>query len=113
MTTARITSCVPMSGASLDHGRGSVSDDLGHGLTQLGRVEPHHHHGVGPHRASVLNHAVDRVAASVLDQAGVLDDLATSERPQAGHDVSTEAPAAHHDPEDLAESLFDVVARRP
>src|SRR5450759_705284 len=112
---ARITSWAigpNISGAPLDQRRRAVGDNLGHGLAYLRGVESHHHNSVRAHRPRVLDHAIHRVAARVLDEARVLDDLATAERAQAGHDVSAEAPAAHHNAEHLAKGLLHLVAGR-
>src|SRR6202030_601658 len=102
ITTARITSC-SISGAPLDHCRRPVSDYLGHRLAHLRGVKAHHHDRVGAHCPGVLDHAIDRVPASVLNQASVFDDLTAAQGPQPRHDVSTEPSAAHDDAEHLAE----------
>src|SRR5580692_6083764 len=50
----------------LDHGGGAVGDDLAHGLTDLGRIEAHHHDGVRAHDGGVVHHPVDGAAPCVL-----------------------------------------------
>src|SRR5450759_2551505 len=113
ITIARITSWASgpnISGAPLDDCGRAIGDHLSHRLAHLRRVESHHHDRVRTHRPSVLDHAVHRVATGVLDEARVLDDLATAESPQPGHDVSAEAPAAHDDAEHLAKGLLHLVA---
>src|SRR6266446_10132872 len=98
------------SGALLNDRRGPIRDDFRHRLTKLRGVEAHHDDRIGAHGARVLDHAVNRVAACVLDEARVLDDLAAPDRPQAGHDVAAQAAAAHNDPEHLPQSLLYLVA---
>src|SRR5512141_2504670 len=66
-----------------DHGR-AVRDDLGHRLGELAAVEAHRDDGVAAHERRVLDHPVDGLAAGVLEELGVLMDLAADERAQPG-----------------------------
>src|SRR5437588_9550565 len=90
----------------------AISHDLGHCLAHLRGIEAHHHDRIGAHGSSVLDHPVDRVAAGILDEACVLDDLATAECTKARQDVAAQAAASHHDSEHLAESLLDLITGR-
>src|SRR6516162_9051163 len=87
-----------------DH-RGPVGDDLRHALAELRAVEAHRDHGVRAHQDGVLDHAVERLTAGVLEQLRVFVDLAADEGPEAGGDVAGEAAAADDEPEDLAAGL--------
>ena len=59
--------------------------------------------------SGVLDEAVERLAAGVLEQARVLVDLAAAQRAEAGHEVAPDAAAADDEPEDLAlrSTMFD------
>src|SRR5690349_7567528 len=94
----------------LDNHGGPVGDDLGHRRGHLGAVEAHRDHRVGAHEGCVLDQSVERLAAGVLEQLGVLMDLAAGERAQPGHDVAGEAPRPDDEPEGLALRLHGPMA---
>ena len=58
---------------------------------------------------SVLHHSVERLAPGILEQLGVLLDLAADERSQRRREVPGEATAADDEPEDLAAHLPHAV----
>src|SRR6202165_1717953 len=66
-------------------------------------AHPHHAHRRAPPRPAVLVPSVDGVPPSILDHPRVLDDLATGDRPEAGHDVAAQAAAPDDDAENPAE----------
>ena len=67
------------SGAGDD--RRAVGHDLGELLAHLRGVEPHRDDRVRAQQPRVLDHAVDRVPAAVLEQLGVLGHLALAHAP--------------------------------
>src|SRR6185437_15450220 len=69
---------------------------------QLRRVEAHGKDRVRPHRRRVRDHPIDRLPAGILQQRGVLVDLATAEGTQECDDVTTQSATSHHDAEYLA-----------
>ena len=63
-----------------------------------------------PMQRRVLDHPVDRLAAGVLEELGVLVDLAADERAQPGRQVAGQASAADDEAEHLALRLGDSMA---
>src|SRR5450830_171732 len=108
-TTAKISSAVRSISDLFDHHGGAVGDDFAHGLGDFGGVEAHHDDGVAAHQAGVLDHAVEGVAAGLLQQGGVFGDLATENGTQAGEEVAGQAAAADDDAEDLALAFNDAM----
>src|SRR6476620_9727290 len=82
-------------GVGDDNDGRAVGHDLGHGLADLGRVEPERDDRVRAHECRVLDHPVECLAPGVLEQLGVLVDLAAHDRAEAGREVAREAAAAH------------------
>src|SRR5262245_15566410 len=75
----------------LDDDRRAVRHDLGHVAREGAAVEAHRDDRVRAHQRRVLDQPVERLAAGVLEQLGVLVDLAPAERAQAGDEVAGEA----------------------
>src|SRR5690349_11936098 len=94
----------------LDDHRGPVGHDLGHVARHLAAVEAHRDDRVGAHDRGVLDEPVQGLAAGVLEELGVLVDLAPAEGAQAGHEVAREAAAPDDEAEGLALRLGDAVA---
>ena len=61
--------------------RGPVGDDLGELLADLRGIEADGDDRIGAHKLGVLDHAIDRMPARVLEQPGVLRDLARGAGP--------------------------------
>src|SRR5664280_808337 len=97
-------------GVGHDHDRGPVGHDFRHGCADLRRVEAHREDRVGAHQSRVLDHSVEGLAPGVLEQLGVLVDLATDERAEAGGEVAGEAATSDDQPKDLAFHLGDPVS---
>src|SRR2546421_3382972 len=97
-------------GVGHDDHRRAVRDDLGHRVRDLAAVEAHRDDRVGAHDRRVLDEAVDRLAAGILEQLGGLMDLAPDERAKSGDEVPGEPPAADDEPEGLALRLGDPMA---
>ena len=93
-----------------DHDGRPVGDDLAHRARQLGAVEAHRQDRVGAEQRGVLDQPVERLAAGVLEQAGVFVDLAAAERAEAGHQVAAQPAAADDEAEDHPLALGDAVA---
>jgi hypothetical protein len=60
--------------------------------------------------ACVLHHAIECLPARVLEQLGVLSNLAADQRTEGRADVARQAAAADDEAEDLALGLHDAVA---
>src|SRR5258708_5993326 len=67
-----------------DDDRSAVGHDLRQLLADLGRVEAHGDDRVRAEQPRVLDHPVDGVTAAVLEQPGVLRDLALAQRGETG-----------------------------
>src|SRR5262249_32319474 len=89
--------------------RRAIRDDLGHVARHLAAVEAHRDDRVGAHERGVVDEPVAGLAARVLEQLGVLVDLAAAERSEAGDEVAREATAADDEPERLALRLDDAM----
>src|SRR5579862_4251545 len=100
VTTMRTVRSI--SGRGLEHHGSSIGNDLTHRLADLGRVEAHHDDGVGMHEARVTDHPVHGVTPRLLEELGVLGDLAADDGAQARHDVTAESAAPHDDADHLA-----------
>ena len=77
--------------------RGAVGDDLGELLTDLGGVEADGDRSVGTEQARILDHPIDRVPATVLEQLGVFGYLAAAKRLERCGDAAGESHAANHE----------------
>src|SRR5512146_865320 len=105
MTPRRLTRLLGglrRAGVRDDDDGGPVGHDLRHRRRHLAAVEAHRDDGVRAHERRVLDHPVDRLAAGVLEELGVLVDLAPDERAQARGDVAGKAAAPDDEPERLA-----------
>src|SRR5829696_2270948 len=97
-------------GVGRDDHRGAIRDDLGHRAGEPAGVEAHRDDRIRPHQGRVLDESVERLAAGVLEQLGVLVNLAPGEGPKAGDEVPGEASRSHDEPEGLALRLDHAVA---
>src|SRR5690348_1348062 len=88
-----------------DNDRRPIRHDLAHSLAESRGVEAHHNDGVRTHGSGVLHHPVEGVAACLFKHLRVFYDLPAAERAYARHDVTTKAPATHHQAKYLA---FDL-----
>ena len=84
----------PPARTRFDLDRGAVGHDLGELLADLRGVEAHGDDRVGPHQPGVVDHPVDRMAPRVLQQLGVLGDLAAPQRLERRAHAAGEAHAA-------------------
>src|SRR3954471_17661693 len=109
--TGALFRCLRGPGICFDDDRRAIGDDLGHRRGHLAAVEAHRDDCVRPHERGVLDHPVDRLAAGVLEELGVLVDLAADDGPQARGEVAGQASAADDEAERLALRLDDSMAR--
>src|SRR5512135_2706421 len=93
MTPRRLTRLLGglrRAGVRDDDDGGPVGHDLGHRRRHLAAVEAHRDDRIGAHERRVLDHPVDRLAAGVLEELGVLVDLPADKGAQPGGDVAGE-----------------------
>ena len=96
-----------------DDDRGAVGHDFSQLLVDLGGVEAHRDDRVRAEQQRVFDHAVDGVAAGVLEQLGVLRHLALAQRGEPGAERLGETHAADDDAEGQPEVALDDRARQP
>src|SRR5215469_2900632 len=95
----------------LEHDGRAVSDDLAHGLADLGGIETHHDHGVSTHRGGIAHKPIDGMPARLFEKLRVFLDFAADERAKPRHDIAAEPTRTHDHSETLAQCLFDTLAR--
>ncbi len=95
----------------LDHDDGrAVGHDLAHRARQRGAVVAHRDDRVGADQRRVRDESIEGLSAGVLEEAGVLVDLAAAERAELGHEVAADASAADDQAEHHPLRIGDAMA---